>query len=298
MDFNELTDLIAKESKNTDSFIESSQTVEKAVFETSKSDFLKIIAEIGVIPETIDHDSSEEKLFAKATDIVMARAFNEIGISATVIKERANCADVIGKSKIHNYTLVGDAKAFRLSRTAKNQKDFKVKSMVDWKGDNDFAILACPYFQYPKSNSQIYGQALDGNVCLFSWEQFCFLLENDIKETKSLSLAPIWDISRILSETVIISEKNKRFNFSETGIEHFCETLGVERTAWDDNLLVSRDLIIERGEGEINYWETKIEEVKNYTREKAIKELLVSLKLKEKISSIRKYIDSLRTDEE
>jgi hypothetical protein len=41
---------------------------------------------------------------------------------------RADSADVEGATK--DYTIVGDAKAFRLSRTAKNQKDFKVTTRL------------------------------------------------------------------------------------------------------------------------------------------------------------------------
>jgi hypothetical protein len=44
---------------------------------------------------------------------------------------------------------------------------------------------------------------------------------------------------------------------------------------------------------EIKYWEDKVNEIKLYTRERAIKELLSSLKLNEKIASIKKYIISL-----
>jgi len=55
-----------------------------------------------------------------------------------------------------------------------------------------------------------------------------------------------------------------------------------------------RTNIITRGEVEIKYWEDKIQEISRYTREQAIEELLTSLKLNEKISSIRKYIDSLK----
>ena len=52
--------------------------------------------------------------------------------------------------------------------------------------------------------------------------------------------------------------------------------------------------IINRGEIEISYWKSQIELIKSYTREQAIKELLISLKLNEKIASIKKFIDSLR----
>ncbi|MBE7412538.1 MAG: HindIII family type II restriction endonuclease [Leptospiraceae bacterium] len=178
MNFIELKNLIKKESKKNDdnSFEHSGDLIQKKVFSLKRNKLILLIKEIGTIPEDIDHDSSEEKLYSKATDILLAKSLQELGIQATVNKERANCADVVGKSSIHGYSLVGDAKAFRLSRTAKNQKDFKVKSMVDWKGDHDYSVLVCPYFQYPKSNSQIYGQALDGNVCLLSWEHISLSL--------------------------------------------------------------------------------------------------------------------------
>ena len=93
----------------------------------------------------------------------------------------ADSADVLAESPIHGYTLVADAKAFRMSRTAKNQKDFKVTALSSWRNDNDFAVLCAPYFQYPSKSSQIYAQALEKNVCLLSWEHFIFLINNQVK---------------------------------------------------------------------------------------------------------------------
>jgi type II restriction enzyme len=90
----------------------------------------------------------------------LAKSLQELGIRASVNTERANCADVVGRSLYHEYSLVSDAKAFRLSRTARNQKDFKVKSLADWKIGNDYAVLVCPYFKYPKNSSQIYVKLL------------------------------------------------------------------------------------------------------------------------------------------
>ncbi len=169
--FSDLKALIKQESVKND-FTQSCTVIQNHIFALNKQQLIPIITEIGAIPEDIEHDSSEEKLYAKAADIILAKCFQELGLVSTVNRERANCADVSARSQYHEYSLVGDAKAFRLSRTAKNQKDFKVKSMIDWKGDADFAVLVCPYFQFPKRNSQIYGQALDGNVVLFSWEYF------------------------------------------------------------------------------------------------------------------------------
>ena len=91
-------------------------------------------------------------------------------LTVKVLTQRGNCADIIARSQFHGYTMVGDAKAFRMSRTAKNVKDFKVSSMALWRGNNDYSVLVCPYFQYPRNTSQIYQEALKDNVALFSWE--------------------------------------------------------------------------------------------------------------------------------
>ena len=112
MVFNDLRNIIREESKNDDiSFDNSTNKIQDAVFHIDKNSLIKLNLEIGTIPEDIDHDSSEEKLFSKATDIVLAKTLHELGLNASVNKERANCADVFAKSSYHNYTLVGDAKA-------------------------------------------------------------------------------------------------------------------------------------------------------------------------------------------
>jgi type II restriction enzyme len=198
----------------------------------------------------------------------------------------------VAKSQFHNYSLVGDAKSFRLSRTAKNQKDFKIKSMTDWKGDNNYSILTCPYYQYPKSKSQIYGQALDDNITLFSWEYFSILLENNICESEQINISNLWNISFTLSANTNIAEKNNCFLADQNKLIR--SYLNLSTTKFNNCFRKYKTNIIARGETEIKYWEDKIQEINRYTRKQAIEELLASLKLNEKISSIRKYIDSLK----
>ena len=168
MNYVELRSLI-RDNSNLD-FATASNNLQNVIFDISRIDVLSLITEIGIIPEDIGHDSSEEKIYTKVSDILFAKALKEMNFEVTVLRERSNCADIIAQSKYHGYSLVGDAKAFRLSRTAKNAKDFKVDSMIHWREDNDFSVLTCPYFQYPNYNSQIYRSALSGNVSLFSWE--------------------------------------------------------------------------------------------------------------------------------
>ncbi len=288
--FSELRSLIKDELAKGD-FKRAGDSIQNVVFSLEKASLIPIITEIGAIPEDIVHDSSEEKLYAKTTDIVLAKCFQELGLQSAVNRERANCADVVAKSSMHGYTLVGDAKAFRLSRTAKNQKDFKVNSMVDWRGDNDYAVLVCPFYQYPKTNSQIYGQALDGNVTLFSWEHLSVLLENDIIESPELNLSVLWNVSNVLSDITPVAEKNIAFLKNQNEIIR--SYLHLSEEVFNSNFTNFKTKIINRGEAEILYWKSQIEVIKNYTREQAVKELLTSLKLNKKIASIKKFINSL-----
>ena len=160
---------------STIDFKEATEKIRKYIDEISEEDFKEIVKQIGTIPENIEHDSTEEKLYSKASDIVLARCFRLLGLASRALDERADSADILAESiSGYKYSLVADAKCFRLSRTAKNQKDFKVSNLSDWRGsENEYAVLVAPYFQYPQSTSQIYSKALENNVCLLSWEHIC-----------------------------------------------------------------------------------------------------------------------------
>lgn len=128
----------------------------------------------GALPERYGHDSSEEKLYSKYTDAVIAESLAYLGLKSSVITARADAADV--QACATDYTLVADAKAFRLSRTAKNQKDFKIQAMDGWRGGLDFAIVVCPIYQLPGRTSQIYQQAITRNVCILSYAHLAALV--------------------------------------------------------------------------------------------------------------------------
>lgn len=134
----------------------------------------------GNIPESYGHDTSEEKLYSKYTDCLLSLAYTAIGLKSLVLKERADAADVEAFAK--DYSFVADAKAFRLSRTAKNQKDFKVQAMHGWKRGKPYAMVVCPIYQLPTSSSQIYQQATTQNVCIFTYSHLAVLLSYSEKE--------------------------------------------------------------------------------------------------------------------
>ena len=128
----------------------------------------------GDIPESYDHDSSEEKLYSKYTDSLLCESFKAIGMRSLVLSERADAADV--EAFAGGYSFVADAKAFRLSRTAKNAKDFKVQAMDGWKRGKPHAMVVCPIYQLPTKSSQIYEQASTRNVCVFTYSHLAMLV--------------------------------------------------------------------------------------------------------------------------
>ncbi len=133
----------------------------------------------GDIPESYRHDSTEEKLYSKYTDALLAETFKALGLTSFVLKERADAADVEVFAK--DFSFVADAKAFRLSRTAKNQKDFKIQAMDGWKRGKPYAMVVCPIYQLPTKSSQIYQQASTRNVCVLTYSHLAMLVSFSLR---------------------------------------------------------------------------------------------------------------------
>ena len=273
------------------SFLDATQRLQERIYALDRAHTIQLVSQIGSIPEDIGHDSTEEKLYAKVSDILLAKSLIEMNLEATVLTQRADCADVVAQSHYHRYSLVGDAKAFRLSRTARNAKDYKVNSMAIWKGDSEYAVLVCPYFQYPKSNSQIYKEALSGNIALFSWEYLYILLKEGIRESSSINLSALWNQSGIISKTTTVS--NSKSCFLNQQNQNISKILKITSEKFYEYFNSVKELIVERGNTEIQYYEQEIERVKQLNREEAIAELLRNLKLESKIATIRGFIDQI-----
>ncbi len=292
MSFNHFIDTIIELSV-TRKFAEASEEIKIYVNKLDRQTVIDIVKEIGTIPECIEASSSSEKLFSKASDCILARCFSELGMPSIAVNERGNSADIIARS-IHGYTLVADAKTFRLSRTAKNQKDFKIDALSNWRGsEHDFALLVAPYFQYPNTVSQIYASALDKQVCLLSWEHILFLLENNVMESDTLSLEAIWNAPvRLARDTRIAYADRMNCQFPYIN-QMLCDRISVPIQKFNEQLDVCKDIIRNRGNYELGYLNTEKEAITTLTKEEAIAELLKSKKVLERISTIKKFVSSL-----
>lgn len=292
MSFNDFVEKILYLSAHA-KFAEASEHIKSYVNDIDGESIICIVKEIGTIPECIEASSTAEKLFSKASDCILARCFSELGLPSIAVNERGNSADIIARS-IHGYTLVADAKTFRLSRTAKNQKDFKIDTLSNWRGaEHDFALLVAPYFQYPNTVSQIYSSALDKQVCLLSWEHILFLLENNIKENDALSLEAIWNAPvRLARDTRIAYADRMNCQFPYIN-QMLCDRISKPIDSFNEQLTVCKEIIRNRGNYELAYLNTEKEAITQLTRDEAINELLKSKKVLERISTIEKFVSSL-----
>src|SRR3989344_1646563 len=261
------------------------EKLEKFVSKFKKKELIEKILDCGVLPEVFSHDSSEEKMWAKYSDVMLARCLTLLGLKAEVLGARGNSADVLAKAK--EYTIVADAKTFRLSRTAKNQKDFKVQALDNWRLNYHYSLLVSPLYQYPSRDSQIYRQAITRNVTLFSYSHLLFLLN----QGKKFNLAPVWNIGNTLKK----SSKEKDFSNSALYWGKMDEIVcGIAKKELVD-LVKYKNTTIERtkflGNEGIGYWENKIQEYNKLSKTKAIGMLIKAHKIDQKIKQIRKAID-------
>lgn len=261
-------------------FIAKSKEIEKRLNTCNDSDILLHVDHAGVIPECFDHDSTEEKIFAKYCDALLARAFRILGLDAQTIPERSDSADVIAKQD--KYTIVGDAKAFRLSRTAKNQKDFKVESLDKWRKGANFACLVSPLYQYPNSNSQIYQQAIRYNVTLLSYTHLAFLLRNKIALQRNGGLKELWSTPSSLSPTKSANVYWKAVD------EKVVQLLNKSLPEWNTFVEEQKTILPEKAKEQIAFWESEKKRIARLSHDKAVQELLKALKIDTKIEIIKK----------
>lgn len=281
----------ALSKRNT--FSAATMLLTEQVGQLTKESLINIVREIGTIPESIEASSTEEKLYSKASDVILSRCFIELGLKSKAVSERGNSADVMAES-IHGYTLVADAKTFRMSRTAKNQKDFKIATLSNWRGmEHDFALLVSPYFQYPSTSSQIYSSSLDNSVCLLSWEHIVFLLTCGIVENESFSLEQIWNAPKRIERDSRIAYADRQSCLFPYINKFVCDRISKQMQDFEELLQSCKADIVVRSDLEIQQIDAEINIIKGFSREKAISELIKSRKLEERISSIKAYIKSL-----
>jgi hypothetical protein len=282
-----LQGLVANEDLD---FAAKAHAVTARLSELTDEECVALGLNIHVIPEQYGHDSTEEKLYAKASDALVSSMLKHFGLTTRVLDERGDAADVVAKSKLHDYEIVADSKVFRLSRTAKNQKDFKVTSMDHWRGDAEYAAVVCPLYQYPSTSSAIYAQSLNHNVALLSFEHLIFLLQRKVKEGKDTNLASLFNYPARVSQSVLHAERKKAAPLMNALNEVVCELSGATSNDWAVFLNSFKGQLSERAATERDFWTSVRSRYEAMSREEAIRELIALAKIDSKIRCIEAYI--------
>lgn len=283
------------ENLTNQEFKQATNSLISFIYKLNRNEVIELVRSIGILPEAIKPSSTQEKLFSKAGDIVLAKAFQLLNLNSKPLEQRGNAGDVIALSKEFNYGLVADAKSFRLSRTAKNQKDFKVKALSEWREDKDYAVLTAPFFQYPTTKSQIFKQSLDENVLLFSWEHLAILLQLDLEETNIFSFEQLWNFPKKQSKKTSVSDAEN--NFMRDFNKYFMDLFKIDKDTLNQLLQKEINFIEKRSLIEKKYWKKQINIIKNFIREEAIEALLKDINMSSKIETIDSFIKGIKSND-
>jgi len=241
----------------------------------------------GSIPENFGHDSSEEKLYSKYTDALLSAAFGHIGLVSHVLSERGDAADVEAVGP--DYSLVADAKVFRLSRTAKNQKDFKIEALHGWKRGKPYAMVVCPLYQLPARTSQIYQQAIARNVCVFSYSHLAVLVEfSDVVGKPEAQRV----LSRILKCTEGLNPTKDSVSYWESVNRAMLNANPAVTSLWQREKLTTVESIAVAKEEALTMLAHERESVMRMSREEAIKYLLLNRKIDGREKKVKSVSDN------
>lgn len=241
----------------------------------------------GAIPERYGYDTSEEKLYSKYTDVVIHAAYLSMGFNSAVLKERADAADV--ECLNDDYSFVADAKAFRLSRTAKNQKDFKVQAMDDWKHGKSYAMVVCPIYQLPSHASQIYQQAGARSVCIGTYTHLAVFVRYAKASNKARTMKLVHEVFETVESMNPTKDANAYWQAVNRKIINFDVII---RNLWQEEKQASVESIHIAREEALGFLASERERVMRLTKNQAIREILKSSKLDNKIRIIKSVADN------
>ena len=256
----------------TGSFVEDTNTMlcrlRKEIQDEGPDSLLRHLRFCGAMPEHYRHDSSEEKLYSKYTDAVVSETLSHVGMNSMLITARADAADV--QATASEFSLVADAKAFRLSRTAKNQKDFKVQAMDGWRDNADHALIVCPIYQLPGRTSQIYQQAVSRNVCILSYSHLATLAALAVKNRRAAHR-----ILHSLLQSVSLLHPSKSASDYWMGLNRvLISSLGKDGPLWEAEKRLSMDSLTFAKKEALEFLRNQRRKLLSLSHQEAIAELV------------------------
>lgn len=213
-------------------------------FDNNPELFIQNFIRSAIIPELFDHDSTEEKLYAKYLDVLLAKFFELFGFNTEIVKRRGNEPDVIIKLSNNKKEAVGDAKGARFSRTAINPKDLKIDSLRGWASQHGapYAILLFPLLHLPQE-SQIYNKLVEHKVLLITFEDIGIILKYflinkvEIKQNDIVNLLNCEDIPSTINKY-----RDKYYRYLATKISNI---LNIDLKTYSEELEEIKTIMLE-----------------------------------------------------
>ena len=266
-------------SRLSDDFGVDAEKVEEEINQEIKKDginsLLGHLRLCGAIPERYGHDTSEEKLYSKYTDVLIHEAYLYMGFNSLVLKQRTDVADVECTS--NDYSFVADAKSFRLSRTAKNQKDFKIQALDGWKHGKPYAMVVCPVYQLPSRTSQIYQQAGARSVCIGTYTHLAVLARYAEIKGKKKAMELVHEIFKTVEAMNPSKDATTYWQIVNRKILEFDQKIS---ELWKEEKRASIESIhISRKEA-LGFLASERKRIMKLSKKEAIKEVLKSSKIK------------------
>ncbi|MEV6015933.1 MULTISPECIES: HindIII family type II restriction endonuclease [unclassified Streptomyces] len=260
--------------------------IEKLITRMDGDEFSALLVRAGCIPERYSHDSTEEKLYAKAMDAIVAESLRRLGYRAEVSQERSNSADVVAEGGSPAHSLVADAKAFRLSRTALNPKDYKIEALSKWRKGADYAILVAPIAGYPEGESRLYVEADRFQVTLLSYSHLALMISSESGPSR---LESIWKRSTE-HESATVSA-SRYWSALDGALRH---ALSWDRANWSEARRRYFESLLLNAEDELAYFDQKKRSIAAMSREELANIAVDALKIDSKMRTIRARVAKTR----
>jgi len=230
---------------------------------------------------------AKKNYIQKYTDVVIHEAYLSMGFNSIVLKERADVADV--ECVNDDYSFVADAKAFRLSRTAKNQKDFKVQAMDGWKHGKPYAMVVCPVYQLPSRASQIYQQAGARSVCIGTYTHLAVFSRYAKMKSKNKAMELVHEVFKTVEAKNPSKDANTYWQTVNRKILDFDKKIS---NIWKEEKRASLDSILISRKEALDFLASERELIMKLSKAEAIKDVLKSSKIENKISAIKSVGDN------
>lgn len=268
------------------SFDRASIELDRIIRGTDDDEFSALLVRAGCIPERYSHDSTEEKLYAKAMDSIVAESLRRLGYQAEVSQERSNSADVLADGGSPAHSLVADAKAFRLSRTALNPKDYKIEALSKWRKGADYAILVAPIAGYPEGESRLYAEADRYQVTLLSYSHLALMIDS---QSGPSQLHGIW--KRGVEHTSVTGSAPKYWSALDSALR---EALSWDRASWSEARRKYFESLLLNAEEELAYFDRVTNGIAAMSREELVNIAVDALKIDSKMRTIRARVAKTR----